>query len=255
MRLLFAITIVFLASTASAAELELTPSREPLNVRTVLEAGGTVGAIILVLSIAMVALIVEHLLSLRRRALMPNGLADEVRRLVQQGAYRQAEATCAEDSSFLGQVLAAGLAEAQIGYAAVEKAMEDESRVQAARLHRKIEYLALTSKLAPIIGLVGTVWGLIVVFHDAAPSAKTIVDLAPGISNSLVTTLFGFAVALPAITCFAFLRNRIDALVAATADQAEHALAHLKQRDTTRLLIRKPYTATMQVGAEAREHV
>ena len=108
-------------------------------VRDLLEAGGVIGWIILALSVATGALIVEHLLSIRRNALAPPGLAEQIHNLIGQAKYADAEQACRDTSSFLGHVLSAGLAEVGLGYSAVEKAMEDTSAEQAGRLFRKIE--------------------------------------------------------------------------------------------------------------------
>ena len=110
-----------------------------MSPRELLEAGGYIGGIILVLSVGMVALIVEHLISIRRGALMPDGLAEQVHQLMQQGQFKAAEQLCRERPSFLGRVLGAGLAEVSVGPSEIDTAMENAAAEQAARLFRKIE--------------------------------------------------------------------------------------------------------------------
>ena len=179
---------------------------------------------------AMVALIVEHLLTIRRRSLMPDGLADSVAALLATGRFAEADRLCRERPSFLGEVLAEGLAEAPLGYPAVEKSMEDASAEQAARLFRKIEYLSVIGTIAPMLGLLGTVWGMIVAFQEFATKINPPVsELAPGIYQALVTTLMGLGVAVPALASFAIFRNRIDELVAEASLTAEHAWAGFKR--------------------------
>ncbi|HAA62654.1 MAG TPA: MotA/TolQ/ExbB proton channel family protein, partial [Planctomycetaceae bacterium] len=179
---------------------------------------------------AMVALIVEHMLTIRRKALMPTGLADSVGSLLSAGRFTEADQLCRERPSFLSAVLAEGLAEAPLGYAAVEKSMEDASAEQAARLFRKIEYLSVIGTIAPMLGLLGTVWGMIVAFQEFATKINPPVsELAPGIYQALVTTLMGLGVAVPALAAFAIFRNRIDELVAESSLMAEHAWADFKR--------------------------
>jgi len=199
------------------------------------DAGGVIGIIILALSVAMVALIVEHLLSIRRDALMPPGLADDVHSRIADGQFKQAEQFCRDNPSLLGHILSAGLDEVGLGYTAIEKSMEDAAAEHSARLHRKIEYLSIIGTIAPMLGLLGTVWGMIHAFMEFENQANPQVsDLAPGIYKALVTTLLGLAVAVPALASFAIYRNRIDELVAQTALAAERVFADLKRTLITR---------------------
>lgn len=210
------------------------------DVKGLISAGGSVGYVIIGLSVAMLALIIEHLLSIRRGALIPMKLAEEAHQLVAAQQYQQAAALCQQRPSFLGFVVASGLNEAPLGYAAVEKAMEDAAAEQAARLFRKIEYLSVIGVIAPMLGLLGTVWGMILAFgqfaHQANPSPS---ELAPAISLALVTTLQGLVVAIPALGAFSMFRNRIDEFIAEASLTAERVLAPLKmhlaeQRRTAR---------------------
>lgn len=208
------------------------PETEPgLDLRELLQAGGVVGYLIVALSIVMVALIAQHLLAIRRGTLMPTGLAEEAHRLISSGQYGKAEALCKEHPSFLGYVVHSGLKEVEIGYHEVEKALEDSSAEQAARLFRKIEYLNVIGTIAPMLGLLGTVWGMIQSFMQFAAEANPQVsELAPGIYKALVTTLLGLGVAIPALAAFALFRNWIDELVAETSLIAEHVFSGFKKR-------------------------
>ena len=146
------------------------------------------------------------------------------------GQYKQAEQECKLRPSFLGYVLGAGLAEVSMGYPAVEKAMEDASVEQAARLFRKIEYLSVIGTVAPMLGLLGTVWGMILAFMEFETKANPQVSqLAPGIYHALVTTFQGLCVAIPALAAYAFFRNRVDELVAQSTLMAEHVFVNFKR--------------------------
>jgi biopolymer transport protein ExbB len=184
------------------------PAEEPvidamsrLNVWELLEAGGTIGWLIVAMSIALVALLLEHVLT-----------------------------ACEQRPSYLAAVLGAGLAEVELGYAAVEKAMEDCSQQQAARLYRKLEFFTMIGTIAPMLGLLGTVWGMILAFMEfevrANPQPS---DLAPGIYKALVTTLQGLCVAIPALAAYSLLRNRTDELVAETSLTAERVFSNFKR--------------------------
>lgn len=201
-----------------------------IDLRQLVDDAGAIGIIIAVLSVAMVALIVEHIISIRSKSLMPPGLAEEVHSLILQQQYRSADSVCKSNPSFLSYILSAGLAEVQMGYTAVEKAMEDAAMQQSARLNRKIEYLSVIGVLSPMLGLLGTVWGMILAFSEFTAKANPdVAELAPGISKALITTLFGLSVTVPALASFAFFRIRIDELVAQSSLLAEHVFADFKR--------------------------
>jgi biopolymer transport protein ExbB len=204
-----------------------------LEIRALLRAGGVIGYVIIALSIAMVALAVEHLMTIRRGAMIPAGLAEETQKLIAAGQFAQAQELVNRHPSFLGYLLQAGLLEAPLGHEAAEKAMEDAAIEQSARLARKIEYLSLIGTLGPLLGLMGTVWGMIQAFAEFAEKANPQTgDFAPGISEALVTTFFGLILAVPASTMFSIFRNRIDEFVAETSLLAAHTISPLKKKES-----------------------
>jgi len=244
------------ARTAAAAESAPILSDSGLNVRALLQAGGTIGYLIIALSVAMVALIVEHLLSIRRASLMPAGLADDCRAAIAAGQLQRADELCRERPSFLGYVVASGLREAAFDYEAVEKGMEDAAHEQAARLFRKIEYLSVIGTIAPMLGLMGTVWGMILAFGEFSEKANPqVAEFAPGISHALVTTLMGLCVAVPSLAMFAIFRNRIDEYVAETSLLAEQVAHPLKQALKARARSQRDARPPQQRDAAPRDAV
>jgi biopolymer transport protein ExbB len=110
----------------------------------------------------------DNLMLIRKVNLIPDGLSDEVRRLVSEGQVAQALAASKEQPSFLSYVVLHGLAEIDGGWAEIEKAMEDATAEQAARLFRRIEYLSVIGNIAPMVGLLGTVTGMRLAFKQVA---------------------------------------------------------------------------------------
>ena len=203
---------------------------------SILFSGGLVGVSIMLLlfalSLTAAYLVFEHLMTIRRRELMPDGLSDRVRELLLAGRLGEADQICRQQPSFLAFVLLNGLSEVDGGWNAVEKAMEDATAEQSARLFRKIEYLSVIGNIAPMVGLLGTVTGMIIAFQQVASTQGTAgaADLAEGIYQALVTTVGGLIVAIPSLGAFAVFRNRLDQLVAEAAYLAQHAVAPLKRR-------------------------
>lgn len=201
-----------------------------LSLTQMLKAGGSIGYLIVLLSLVMVALIADHILNIRRATLMPPGLAEEVHRAIAERRIDDAKKHCNELPSYLGRLLHSGLAEMGLGYASIEKAVEDTAVEQSARLFRRIEYLSVIGTLAPMLGLMGTVWGMIQAFLEFEQKANPQVsELAPGIYRALITTLLGLTVAVPSLAAFAIFRNRIDELSAESTLLAEHVFADYRR--------------------------
>ena len=220
------------AQTDTAAEPE-TPS----GFFSIVFSGGIVGAvmilILLLLSVTAAYLIFDHLMTIRRKDLMPEGLGEQVRQSLLSGDVKGAQDACNARPSFLGFVLMHGISELEFGWTSVEKSLEDALAEQSARLFRKIEYLSVIGNIAPMVGLLGTVIGMIVAFQSVAatqaPTASA-PQLATGIYQALVTTVGGLIVAIPSIGAFAIFRNRIDQFVAEAAYLAQHVFAPLRRK-------------------------
>jgi biopolymer transport protein ExbB len=197
--------------------------------------GGIVGITIMVLiilcSIAALALTVEQLVTLRASVLMPPGLREKLQQQLTAGNLKGAFQACEAEPSFLSFVVRTSLAEAESGWTAVEKALEDATAEQTARLMRRVEYLAVIGNIAPMLGLLGTVVGLLFAFQEVASTqgVARAADLADGIYHALVSTVGGLIVAIPAMAVYAAFRNRVDQLAAEAAYTALHALAPVKR--------------------------
>ena len=222
------------ADAPGAAESPQADSGPGQSLEDILKAGGVIGMLIMLLSIAAVALVIEHIMTIRAAVLMPPGLAEEVHQLLAAGKVGPAYQRSRMQPSFLAHVVGAGLAEADGGWPAIEKAVEDATAEQSARLFRKIEYLSVIGNIAPMMGLLGTVIGMIFAFREVADTqgAARAADLAEGIYLALVTTVEGLIVAIPSLAAFAVFRNRVDQLVAEVAYVGQHVFAPLKRNWT-----------------------
>lgn len=236
-----AIVSVCIATTAFA---QGTPAADaessPTGFFSIIFSGGLVGFLIVLLlftlSLTAAYLVFEHIMTLRRTEIMPDGLGDQVREALSGGRVVEADQACRQQPSFLSFVILNGLAELDGGWAAVEKALEDATAEQSARLFRKIEYLSVIGNIAPMVGLLGTVTGMIFAFQQVANTQGSAGagDLAEGIYQALVTTVGGLIVAIPCLGAFAIFRNRVDQLVAEAAYVALHAFAPLKRRRSSK---------------------
>ena len=195
--------------------------------------GGIIGLLIVLVSLAAVALIVENFLSIRRDHMVPAYLIDEVRGHIEAKKYGEAQQACREDGSFLAQVVGAGLGQigAMFGFFDMQNAMQEVSEREISKLYRKLEYLSFIATTSPMLGLLGTVTGMISSFNEIARTegAARPSQLAGGISEALVTTCLGLVVAIPTLFFVAFFRRRIDGFVAESEVAVEKLMGHFRK--------------------------
>jgi biopolymer transport protein ExbB len=192
---------------------------------------GPVGYGIIALSFAAVALSIDYARTIRREKLMPPQMVIELQDLINRNQFKEALLRCEQDDSFLSAVVGTGLSVVSGGSTDAEEiqtAMIEAGEEQTARLYRRIEYLSLINAIAPMLGFLGTVTGMILAFNEVALRAERVrpADLAHGISQALVTTVMGLIVAIPGMGAFVMFRNRIDAL----AGEAETVVAQVTSR-------------------------
>lgn len=218
-------------------ESEQSSTEHELSFWSLLQASGVIGYLIILLSLIAVALIIEYFLLIRRQQLMPAGLALGILQLLSQGKLGEAQEKCEDDSSALAQIVQAGMLQYEYGWDAVEKAAEEMTADQAARLYRKVEYLNVIGNIAPMLGLLGTVVGMVIAFQQMSDSAGygRAAELAKGIYLALITTVEGLVVAIPCLAAYSFFNNRIATLISETTFVAEQVLHPLKHN-----LLRKP---------------
>lgn len=218
-------------TTAEPENVPTPPLKRKNSLWIMFTTGGPIGYILMLMSLVAVALMIEHSLTIRKSILMPDGLASEVLTLLSQGHLAAAVQKVQNDPSVLGQVLYAGMSQYEFGWTAVEKAAEEATAEQASRLYRKIEYLNVIGNIAPMLGLLGTVVGMVFAFQQLADSEgyARASDLAEGIYLALVTTVEGLVVAIPSLAAFSFFSNRIAYLIGDTTYQAEQVFVPIKR--------------------------
>jgi len=187
--------------------------------RFVIDGGIITWFVLIPLSIATFALILEHALMVRSSRLLNRQDCDRLARTISRGDLAGAWKMCGNGNTFLFAVLRRALAELANSYESAEYAVIEATEEQATRLLRKIEYLNIIGTVSPMIGLFGTVYGIILAFNRLVEVVRqggvTQPDqLAEGISIALVTTFWGLIVAIPALAMYGLFRNRIDALAA-----------------------------------------
>ena len=171
--------------------------------------------VFLALSFTLVALLVMNLLTASRSNVCPIHLVEGFENHLNEKRYQEAYELAKGDESFLGQVLSAGLAKLQSGYAQAIEAMQEVGEEENMKLEHRLSYIQQIGTISPMIGLLGTVQGMIqsISVIATSPTTPKPAELAEGISTALFTTLIGLFIAIPAIALYSILRNRIARLV------------------------------------------
>lgn len=186
-------------------------------------------------SILALALIIERILSLRTHKVMPAALLDEAIAASRQGVPDAQVIAQLESSSVFGEVLAGGLQALsqapQLSGDDLRAALQQAGRQAARRLERYLPTLATVASAAPMLGLLGTVIGLIEIFGAQAPGqggGANPIQLAHGISVALYNTAFGLIVAIPALIFWRHFRARVDDYLLAMELSSERFARHLE---------------------------
>jgi len=180
-----------------------------------INASGAFGFILLLISFIMVAVIMMNLLQVRRDVLLPEGFVAAFEEKMASKDYQGAYEISRNDDSLIAKVLSAGLGRLNRGYDQAVEGMQEVGEEESMTMEHRLSYLALIGSVAPMIGLMGTVWGMIASFRtiSTSPTAPKPKDLADGISTALFTTLEGLVVAIPALVAYGLLRNRVARLL------------------------------------------
>lgn len=176
---------------------------------------------IILSSIVAVAIVAERFWTLRRKRILPQGLVSAVIKLDRQNKMSRKQIEEIRESSPLGRVLSSGLANLEHPREIMKQALEETGRQVVLELERFLNALGTIASITPLLGLLGTVIGMIKVF--SVITTQGVGDpgiLAGGISEALVTTAAGLAVAIPSLMFYRYFRAHVDELALEMEDEA-----------------------------------
>jgi biopolymer transport protein ExbB len=180
---------------------------------SIIEAAGWPIWPLILCSVIALAIIGERTWSLRRSVVMPRGLLERVvQEFRQNGVTPEMINRLAADSP-LGQIFAAGLRNVNSTPAIMKEAIEESGRAVAIELERFLTTLGTIAAIGPLLGLFGTVIGMIEIFGSQTPQGGNPLVLAHGISIALYNTAFGLVVAIPSMVFYRYFRAKVDALL------------------------------------------
>ncbi|MGE3846634.1 MAG: MotA/TolQ/ExbB proton channel family protein [Gammaproteobacteria bacterium] len=196
-----------------------------------LMAGGLVMVPLLACSVVALAIIIERFWTLQRKRILPDNLVAQVWQWAQSGALDERRVQALRGGSPLGRVLAAGILHRDADRQLIKESIEEVGRLEVFALGRYINVLGTIASISPLLGLLGTVIGMIRIF--SAVTKQGVSDpsiLAGGISEALITTATGLAVAIPALLFYRYFNRRVEGFVVAMEAEALKLVEALQTR-------------------------
>jgi biopolymer transport protein ExbB len=192
-----------------------------------LKASGPIGVFLLCLSVYFTAVVIRLFMELRLSEAVPPALVEKLETAIKEKKFQEAYDACRDNESYLARLVRTGIANLPNGRPEAKEAMNAITEEIVTGMEQRISYLAIIGQLGPMIGLVGTIWGMIMSFQEiatAAGSQPKPEKVAEGISTALFITLEGVSLAVPAIFFFAFFRNRIAVLTMEATKVADRTI-------------------------------
>jgi len=218
----FACLLLVVGATSVMAEGE---GKAPASFFDQAKKAGPMEIILLLTSIAGVALGLQAVFSLRAHLLRPPGLSAELLNLCQEGNIEGAVEAAQADNSFLGLVCFAALSNAQLGKEAMEGAMADAGDIESTKVMNKIGVLNLIAAIAPMLGLTGTTIGMIMTFATLASGTDiTPATMSEGISVALICTFTGLIIAIPLLVTAYILKSNVQRVIAEIANDVNEMI-------------------------------
>lgn len=179
-----------------------------------LKAGGVVGYTLIALSFASAALVIDSFRHIKQERLLPPLVIAEFEDLARKGRFSQIATLCKASDSMICRIIAKGLAQGAMGLVTVRQAMQEQGVKEITKLNQRTGYMGFIGSIGPMMGLLGTVLGMVSSFNvmGVSKGAARADELAVGISYALITTCEGLVVAIPMMFFHNFFRDRVTRL-------------------------------------------
>ena len=215
------VSAVLAGMSGQGAGVDVVPALDSVEVQSVWDfilKGGPMMIPLAICSLVALAVIVERIMSLRRNRVIPPGFMDGLKAEMKNGTEDHARAIdfCRRNGSPIANILAAGIRKLAKPVEVVEKHIQDAGEREMVRLRKYLRLLSVVAAIAPLMGLLGTIFGMIRAFQTVAiaPEAmgKTAL-MAKGIYEAMITTAAGLILAIPVLVCYHWISAKIDRLV------------------------------------------
>ena len=217
-------------AAAPAGDSQANPAAKRSLLKWAIDASGPIGFFLLCLSIYFTALVIKLFMELRVSEAVPASLVEKLEVAIKDRKFQEAYDVCRDNDSFLARLVRSGVANLPNGRTEAKEAMNATQDEIVTSMEARISYLAIIGTLGPMIGLVGTIAGMIASFQEIATAAGAQPKpekVAEGISTALFITLEGVSLSVPAIFFFAMFRNRIALMAMESAKVADRTIVAL----------------------------
>ncbi len=197
----------------------------------VVSGGPIVWFVLFPMSLVTAFLAAEQLLTIRRRRLLPDGINEQIIETVQQFGLEKLDEQIADRDDFVSNAVSRALKTSGADFFRMRNLIAESLQDQTSELFRKSEWLNLIGNVSPMVGLFGTVFGMIKLFNAIvrAGGQPAPAQLANGISVALVTTFWGLFIAIPALAIYGLIRNRIEQLAGDAVLEAENIMPQIRR--------------------------
>jgi len=204
-----------------------------MDVVSLFERGGPLMWAILAASCVGAVFFVERMLALRRRKVLSPPVVLSILKHLEAGDTERAAQLCREDQSIIARIVEAALNHQGQSRSALKEVMEETGEVEVGNLNAGVNVLSTVAAISPLLGLLGTVTGMIQVFRDVADTVNPDISiLAGGIWQALITTGAGLSIAIPFYVAYRFIENRIESYGRELEEASLQVLAHLSSPST-----------------------
>jgi len=218
---------------ATSSSLGAGPVEEPVTLMKFLELGGAVLWVTMGLGFLSFVLGVYYFLTLTPKREVPPNLAKRLLKQIRAGDLKDAYEMCKGRDELLANVVRAGLRRSGHDRYVIQDAMESEGERGVTALWHKISHLNNIGVIAPLLGLLGTVWGMLLAFNRIAADDAQVrgTAVAENVSKAMITTVGGLVVAIPSLAMYYYLRGRVIKIIAEVEAQASEVIELLSRHD------------------------
>ncbi len=206
-----------IVDAASGAPATAARKRSATNFYDIMTGSGTLGFLLWVAlfgsGAAAIYFIVDSSILVRPNKMLPGTLIDQVKSAMAEGDVLKALKACESEPGAMANILSAGFSHVEEGYDIIQESVGTAADLETERLMQRLTWISVCANLAPMLGLLGTVQGMIMAFGNIATAAPDVGALALAIAQALWTTAGGLVVAIPAITFYYGIRNNANKLV------------------------------------------
>jgi biopolymer transport protein ExbB len=245
--------IVAVSSIGSASETADKIETQSFLEQFIVAGGPIVWFVLLPMSLIMVSLAVEHSLTIRRKRLLPSDIGNRLVKQIREHGPAQFQEHIADQKDLITIAVAKSMTKGKNDWFRMRSILTDSLQDQAMSLLRRIEWVNLIGNVSPMVGLFGTVFGMIKLFNAIviAGGQPQPAQLAEGISVALVTTFWGLFIAIPALAIHSVFRNRIETLVNDAVVETENIMPQIRMILKQQLQPEKPRQQIKEISGKS----